>query len=105
VRLDLHLDADGCGLVVVSLSQRNLAALQAHLVQRARANPMLIGGYVYRDGVLVDGVALAVLAEPDRVHYNRADRVEPPGPMQPATEAAIRWAEAREEQGEDGELQ
>jgi hypothetical protein len=95
MRLEL-LGEPGCEVVLVTLSRRNLLALLAKLEQSASFRS-LISGYVYRDGRLADDVRLAVRAESDELHYH-PDR-EPPGPMLQATEAAIRWAEARAERG------
>ena len=84
MRLDLELGEDGRGVVLISLSERNLLTLLAHLSQSERPNPMLAGGYVYRGGVLVDGVALVLHSEPNEVHYAEREAAgEPAGEMQP----------------------
>jgi len=99
MRLAMQLDADGCGLLLVTLSRRNLAALQSHLSQPGPVNPMLVGRYVHRDGPLIDGVARLVEAERDELHY--AER-ESTGQMREETEAAIRWAQACTKPAERG---
>jgi hypothetical protein len=77
MRLDL-----APGLVVVTLSERNLLAL-LHKLQSPLSAGALIGGYVYAEGELVDTVRFVVVAESSEQHY--ADR-EPPGTMHPSTE-------------------
>jgi hypothetical protein len=90
MRADLHIGSVEGSLLLVTLSRRNLLALLAKLDEPASWRT-IVGGYVYCDEELFDGVRLAVRAEPDELHY--ADR-EPPGPMLPSTEAAVRRLEA-----------
>ena len=80
MRLDISPAA-----VLVTLSKRNLLALLQKVDDAASART-LIGGYVYEDSRLIDGIELVVRCEPDEQHY--ADR-EPPGLMHPRTEAVI----------------
>jgi hypothetical protein len=91
MRVELFIE-DGSGVVLVTLSRRNLLALLAKLEQPSSWRT-LVSGDVHRDGQMADDVKVVVRSEPDELHYH-PDR-EPPGPMMPATEAAIRWAEAR----------
>lgn len=82
MRLDLRED----GVVLVTLSRRNVLSLLSKLSQPASARTIVMrGAYVY--GVLYEDLFLAVHVEPDDVHY--ADR-EPPGEMSPETEAFVR---------------
>jgi hypothetical protein len=99
MRADLHIGSVEGGLVLVTLSRRNLLALLAKLDEPASWRT-IAGGYVYCDEELVDGVTLAVRSEPDELHY--ADR-EPPGPMLPSTEASIRRADLRTKKPKGGE--
>jgi hypothetical protein len=85
MRADLHVGSVEGGLVLVTLSRRNLLALLAKLDEQVSGRK-ITGGYVFCDDDLLDGVTLAVRSEPDEEHY--ADR-EPPGPMSPTTEAGI----------------
>lgn len=74
----------------VRLSARNLAALRAMLDNPFSFRTILSGFVFNADGELIPGLCLAVQVEPDRLHYR--DRPEP-GPMSPATEAALRLLE------------
>lgn len=80
-RLDLHE-----GLVIVTLSRRNLLAM-IHKLTWADSARTITPGDCFRDGVPVDDVLLVLRAEDDRERYAR--RPEPPGPMHPYTEASI----------------
>jgi hypothetical protein len=75
----------GDGVLLVTLSKRNLLALLQR-VDDPFAMRLLTGGYVYRDRELTDGITLIVGCQPDEEHY--ADR-EAPGRMKPSTEAFI----------------
>lgn len=84
MRLELRED----GVVLVTLSRRNVLSLLSKLEQKHSARAIVMrGAYVY--GVLHEDLFLAVQVEPDELHY--ADR-EPPGEMSPETE---RFLEAR----------
>jgi hypothetical protein len=77
-------------VALVCMSARNLAALQHKLTLPAGASyRMLPSGDVYRDGLPVEKPLLIVRAEPDAEHYGDPRRLEPPGPMHPATEQFI----------------
>jgi len=64
MRADLHIGSVEGSLLLVTLSRRNLLALLAKLDEPASWRT-IVGGYVYCDEELVDGVRLAVRAEPD----------------------------------------
>lgn len=84
MRLELRED----GVVLVTLSRRNVLSLLSKLEQKNSARTIVMrGAYVY--GVLHEDLFLAVQVEPDELHY--AGR-EPPGEMSPETE---RFVEAR----------
>jgi hypothetical protein len=73
-------------LVIVTLSERNLKSLLVKLQQPSWRT--IVSNHVYRaDGTPLTNVLLVVRGEHDDVHY--ADR-EPPGPMHPNTEQALR---------------
>jgi hypothetical protein len=81
VRLEL-----GDRVVLVTLSQRNLAALLHKLTIDGSAR-MLFSGDVYRDGLAVEEPVLIVRCETDHEHYS--GRPEPAGEMLPDSEAYI----------------
>jgi hypothetical protein len=82
MRLDL-----APGVVVVTLSRRNLRALNAKMERHGSLAAILSRNAYDHGGNWLDDIALVVCAEPDAEHY--ADR-EPPGTMLPDTEAALR---------------
>jgi hypothetical protein len=77
----------GPGVVLVTLSQRNLLALLGKL-EFPGSTRTIVNGDCYRDGLPVDDVVLVLRVEDDGPHYAR--RANPPGPMHPATEEFIR---------------
>lgn len=91
----MRLDLPGDGLVIVTLSRRNLLTLLAKLKRGVPG--VILSQDVYLHGTPVDGVMLVVRPASDEEAY----RDRPAGPMQPHTEAAILWAEARATDAED----
>ena len=84
MRLDL-----APGVVMVTLSRRNLQSLQMKLDHQPWSACTLTSGNAFdEDGQPLGGVFLFVRAESDESHYR--DR-EPPGPMHPATEQLLAW--------------
>lgn len=87
MKLDLHDD-----IVLVVLSRRNLLALlhKLHLPGSART---LICGDNNLNGEPARDLVLVVQVEDDEQHYGT--RLEPPGPMHPATERALALEQAQ----------
>lgn len=83
MRLDLHP-----GVVTVTLSRRNLQSLLVKLDQPWSRRAILSKNVHNELGELVAGLVLVVQAQEDEPHYS--SREEPPGPMHPATEWALR---------------
>ena len=87
----MRIDRADEEVVVVTLSRRNLETLLAKL---SGYPPMSAATILLRG----DGNAtpdLRVQAEADELHYGQ--RVEPPGGMHPATEAAMKRRHVRDE--------
>lgn len=81
----LEIQGDGSELVV-TLSERNLLALLAKLHEpKSRARLSTINAF--HDGEPVWDVTLTLRAETDEEHYQ--GRPDPPGDLQPQTEAAV----------------
>jgi len=86
-RLDLRLNDDGAGVAVVTLSRRNLLTL-LHKLDMPGSARTITNSDCHLNHELTDRLLLILRAEDDEKHYS--ERLEPPGPMHPASEAFVR---------------
>jgi hypothetical protein len=86
-RLELRLDDGRAGVVIVTLSRRNLLTL-LHKLDMPGSARTITNGYCYLNRELNDRLTLVLRAEDDEAHYG--ERPEPPGAVHPTSEAYVR---------------